>query len=555
MKPSHLLVCTAFAAFSSLPLLAQSGWGTTDVRYAFRDKATVDTKRALSLKGWKGEVVHGQMVVQNNTTQENFYTLRPAALRGPKGGKIPASAISLGWVDEVLTDSFKGCGLHDLEANGRRKVADRIVQKSHFLLPQGEQRGVWYSIAIPRGIPAGTYKGEISVVTQDKKEQRLAVSVTVNERVLPEAKDWKFHLDFWQNPYAVARWHNVPLWSKEHFDALRPLMRLLARSGQKVVTATLINRPWNGQTQDPFGSMITWKKTADGAWSYDYTIFDRWVEFMQECGIDEEITCFSMIPWQLSFEYFDEATQSLQNWKGAPGEEIYTERWGHFLAAFAAHLKEKGWFSKTAIAMDERSNEQMQRAIALIHKAAPGLKISMAGNYHKEIANDLWDYCIDEQSADQFSADEIVERRKAGKISTYYTCCSSLFPNTFTFSPTAEAAFIPLYALSRNLDGYLRWAYNSWTIDPEYDSRFRAWPGGDTYIVYPEANSSLRWERLLEGIQLFEKFHLLRDEAVRQNDTARLQRLNDALRKIDISRITTEVNQMVAEMSETLNAL
>ena len=59
----------------------------------------------------------------------------------------------------------------------------------------------------------------------------------------------------------------VPLWSQEHFDAMRPLMKMLADAGQKIITATLTHKPWNGQTEDYFDTMVTWMKRADGTLS------------------------------------------------------------------------------------------------------------------------------------------------------------------------------------------------------------------------------------------------------------------------------------------------
>lgn len=33
-----------------------------------------------------------------------------------------------------------------------------------------------------------------------------------------------------ENPYAVARYYGVPLWSKEHFDAMRPIIILTSKN-------------------------------------------------------------------------------------------------------------------------------------------------------------------------------------------------------------------------------------------------------------------------------------------------------------------------------------
>ena len=102
-------------------------------------------------------------------------------------------------------------------------------------------------------------------------------------------------------------------------------------------------------------------------------------------------------------------------------------------------------------------------------------------------------------------------------MTTYYVCCSHRYPNMFTFSDPAEATVAAWYAVANDYDGFLRWAYNSWTEEPLRDSRFRTWPAGDTYIVYPGGRSSIRFERLREGIQDAEKIRLLRKELSREN--------------------------------------
>ncbi|MBO7290456.1 MAG: DUF4091 domain-containing protein, partial [Bacteroidaceae bacterium] len=306
---------------------------------------------------------------------------------------------------------------------------------------------------------------------------------------------------------------------------------------------------------DPFVSMVSLVKKADGTWWYDFTIFDRWVEFMMSCGIDKEITCFSMIPWKLSFRYYDQATHSHKYINCAPGEEAYTQFWGGMLSAFSAHLKEKGWFDNTFISMDERSLQQMQAAIKVIKEYAPGLKISMAGNYHPEIEADIHDYCLDIFAYGAYTPELLAARRAQGKVSTYYTCCSAEYPNLFTFSDPADAAFIALEALAKGLDGYLRWAYNSWTVTPEEDSRFTAWPAGDTYVIYPFSVSSIRWERLVQGIQLFEKYKILLAEAKATGNEARVAELEQLLRSVDIKKISTDSEAIVSGFGNGLNEM
>ena len=542
------------AMVAIVPLQAQvkAHWGTVDVRYPL-DCATEVSDIPMNLvAAWRGERVNLQLVVENGA-KECAVEYRFSDLKCGKS-VIAAANVTGGFVQPVLTDKFTGCGRHEVDAYGEVPVADRITATNPTVLDAAARRGLWLTVQVPQDVKAGTYKGSVELVCNGKKT-RYGYTVKVLNRTLPSPKEWAFHLDLWQNPYAIARVHNVELWSKEHFDVMRPYMLKLASGGQKAITATLIDRPWDGQTYDPFGSMVTWIKKADGTWLYDFTIFDRWVEFMMSCGIDKEITCFSMIPWKLSFRYYDQATHSHKYVNCAPGEEAYANFWGGMLSAFAAHLKEKGWFDKTFISMDERSLQQMQAAIKVIKEYAPGMKISMAGNYHPEIEADIHDYCLDIFAYGAYTPELLARRRAEGKVSTYYTCCSAEYPNLFTFSAPADAEFIALEALAKGLDGYLRWAYNSWTVTPEDDSRFTAWPAGDTYVIYPFSVSSIRWERLVQGIQQFEKYRILLDEAKAKGDEERVKELERLLQGVDIKKISTDSEAIVNAFREELNAM
>ena len=550
------LVLAVMALAMSLAAVAQvkGRWGSIDVRYPLDCNTEVDDYEMPIAAAWRGERVSLQLVVRNEYSEKDCSVeYRFSDLKNGRS-VIPASNIVGGFVQPVITDKFTGCGKHEVDAYGEVLVADRITDTNPTVLEAGSCRGLWLTIQVPQDAEAGTHKGYVELVCNGKKK-RYEYKLSVFANVLPAPKDWTFHLDLWQNPYAVARVHNVELWSKEHFDVLRPYMLKLASGGQKAITATLIDRPWDGQTYDPFGSMVTWVRKADGTWWYDFTIFDRWVEFMMECGIDKEITCFSMIPWKLSFRYYDQATHSHKYINCAPGEEAYTQFWGGMLSAFSAHLKEKGWFDKTFISMDERSLQQMQAAIKVIKEYAPGMKISMAGNYHPEIEADIHDYCLDIFAYGAYTPELLAKRRAQGKVSTYYTCCSAEYPNLFTFSAPADAAFIALEALAKDLDGYLRWAYNSWTVTPEEDSRFTAWPAGDTYVIYPFSLSSIRWERLVQGIQLFEKYKIKLAELKANGYEERAAELEKLLESIDLKKISTDSGRMVGAFAEELEAI
>ena len=518
-------------AWNKLPDFPQISWGSTDVRYAKYNIPTLQKTNIWKTKAWKGERVNAQAAVWTKTAiSEARITVSDLKCGS---SVIPSSEIKPSFVRYVMTDELnkdgKGaCGHRENKADWDSSiVADLLYKPELKEIKACSTQPVWVNISVPKDAKTGVYKGTLTVSGNGIADMKLNMEINVSNHTLPSPKDWAFHLDLWQSPYAVARYHNVPLWSDAHFEAMRPVMKILAGAGQKVITTTIMHKPWNGQTEDHFDSMVSKVKLINGGWAYDFTVFDMWVEFMMSMGIDKQINCYTLIPWAIRFDYYDQATGRILFLEAKPGDAAYEDYWKSFLSRFASHLRSKGWFERTTIAMDERGLEAMKEAIKVIRKADPEFKISLAGNYHGEIEADLYDYCL--AFNHNFPEETKAAREKAGKKSTVYTCCSEARPNTFTFSPPAEASWIGWHAAAGNYDGYLRWAYNSWTSNPLRDSRFHTWAAGDCYIVYPYGYSSIRMERLIEGIQDYEKIRILNKEFEDKNAHGKLKQLNAAV--------------------------
>ena len=341
------------------------------------------------------------------------------------------------------------------------------------------------------------------------------LDIRVVDRVLPPAKDWKYHLDLWQHPWAVARVSRSKPFSKEHYDAMRPTWELLASAGQKVLTTTLVDQPWNHQCRDAYGTMIGRVRNGDGTWRFDYSIFDEYVEFGRSCGIGPHIACYTMCPWGYKVSWHDDKGEE-HHADATPGSEAFKDFWGAFLVDFASHLKAKGWFADTYIAMDERSPEDVKAIADFIQERAPGMKISMAGNRKpsdfKGITIDNYSQLIRDISPEFL--EELSVRRAQGMTTTFYVCCSPKRPNNFLESESAENFWIGAYPAMVGFDGFLRWAWNSWPDNPFRDASFYHWRAGDTFLVYPGAVPSYRFLELRNGIVTAEKLRILREQGL-----------------------------------------
>ena len=536
-----------------LTLLAQVQMAWTSKDKLIASDATMSVlplEKTATVKAWRGERVGLEAVVKADAASEPL-SLRLKA-KGKAARQWEAKADFLGW---VLTDSFNTCGNHP----------DNLPP---YLVPDiiggGEQpdecrlRPLWCTLEVPYTCKAGRYEWQLEVVGRESRRTlaRLPLRVEVVDRTLPRPQEQQFHLDYWQQPYSVSRFYNVPRWSQQHYNLLRPYLQLLARAGQKVVTTVLFYEPWGAQSNDKFDAMVRTTREKDGTWSYDYSVFDHYVELCDSCGINKQINCFSMVPWDMTFRYFDAFSQQYIDLKAKTDSPAYQELWTEFLKAFARHLKENGWFEKTCIAMDERGEKPMRDAWNLVQQAVPGMKMAMAGNHTAELAENLYDFCIGYN--DRFTEEELRRRHERGMVSTTYICCSTKRPNTFTNSHPVEAVYIPLNAVANGFDGYLHWSWMNWTDDPLHDSRFKFFAPGDTYVIYPGPCSSPKWERFIEGIQLAEKVRLRRQQLERSNTPAAQEQLNAlnaalaAFRDTDPGT-TEEIAGKVKQLKEIVN--
>ncbi len=526
-----------------------AAWASPDFQYA---RSVVPTPLGVDrykITAWKGERASAQIILWSSEAK-NGVECEIGEFKGA-GITLPATIAETRFVRYTLADEQ----LYKFKKGGPSVIApDMLDSLSRFDMEARTARPVWVSIYVPQDAAAGTYKTNITVSHNGWGKTKLPLEVEVLNRTLPTADKWNYYLDLWQHPTSVARTQGLEVWSDAHFEALVPVMKRLAEAGQKVITATLNKDPWNHQCYDGYEAMIKWTKHKDGSWSYDYKIFDRWVELMLGLGINKSINCYSMVPWNCELEYFDEAQDKVITVKAEPGTPIFPKIWEPFLKDFKKHLEAKGWLKFTNIAMDERSPEAMQAAAKVLMDCAPEMGFALADNHssYKKFTM-MRDVCVAMRPGKVVvDPEDITMRRKIGYTTTFYVCCSPMYPNTFSTSQPYEAELLGWYNLAYDYDGMLRWAYNSWAADPQYDSRYGNWMSGDTYLVYPYNRSSIRFERLIDGIEVAEMVRQLRKEGV---DTTPVEQILNKIRATNAADYNQPWQQIISDARKALDEI
>ena len=410
-------------------------WVSADSLYS-RSEVPVATENKCSVDGWKGERVSAQFLLWSGTGL-NGIQCKVKDFVG-ESGKISAGAAQARFVRYTLADEGgENCRCERGPLHPMILAPDMLDSLKVFNMDAKTVRPVWITVDIPQNAKPGVYKSSVEVTAKGAKVT-LPFELEVIDQTLPTADQWGYHLDLWQHPSAIARIRNLELWSDEHFAAIKEEMAQLANAGQKVITATLNRDPWGSQCFDDYESMIIWTHKKDGSWSYDYTAFDKYVEVMMSLGVKKQINCYSMLPWNNRICWYEEKTGVFVEKSRGPQHKEFESLWGPFLTDFVKHLKEKGWLEITNIAADERAPEDMEVVIKVMNKYAPELGFAMADNHasYRRIQN-VRDCCVAQRQL-YLTQEEIDERRAKGYVTTFYVCCSTFFPNTWTFSQPWE---------------------------------------------------------------------------------------------------------------------
>ncbi len=477
--------------------------GELDRQYGPDQVPLADGRGEWRGTAWRGERVHGQFVLWSSPERLGLRA-SVSALRDAAGHALPPGAVQTRWVRQVLADG--------------RPVGDVLDDADSVDMPMGSYRAVWLTVATPRDAVPGLYRGTLTVRADGTEPRQFPLTLEVLPATLPAPADWKFHLDIFQHPWSIARWHGVKPWSDEHFQIMRPYMIELAQAGQKVITTTITARPWGKRDYDDYGSMVAHLKQPDGSWKFDYTVFDRYVEFAMSCGISRQINCYAMLTWSGRMEYTDAASGDLRTAMCEPGTAEYADYWGPFLKDFEQHLAAKGWLERTRLGVDEAPAAMMKAMMAVVHENAPRLKAALAGNQVSShyAGIDLADFTIILDHATDELLRDIAQRRQEGRVTTFYVCLDPKRPNTFVTSPPAEAVWLGYYASVNGYDGMARWAYTTWPENPLHETLYschpwrRDLPPGDEFLMYPGPRASVHWEMMRDGIEEFEKLRWLR---------------------------------------------
>lgn len=470
-----------------------------------------------------------------------------------KGGALPILRIEVDVAPRIDVE-VKLIGL--VADNDRLLKSDPLLDQGAIHVTKRQLQQVWVECHAGAETLPGMYRGTVRLYAHTLFDDETLVdqcsfTVAVKDVLLPEPKDYEFHLDLFQHPSAIARHYQVPRWSDDHFRLLDAYLASLACLGQKTASVFVSEIPYVGQhsyllrePSDVFEySMVGVRRTAEGRFSYDFSALDRYVETSGRHGIVENIDVFGLLGvWQapeagygpiiegypdaIRVRYFDEGSRSYKFLHDLGELQDY-------IRALEGHFIELGWIDRVRVIGDEPADvEVFERQVEALRECAPSFRHRVAINHVEFIQRNvqgITDYVpILSCAADEYERLRELQDSVSGRI-LYYVCCWPDQPNTFIGSPAVECRVLPWLAEKLGLDGLLRWAFTAWVERPFEDLAYRNWRFGDMLFVYPGASgrpvASLRYKWLQRGIRDYELMQILKAQGRQEQVGAALARV------------------------------
>ena len=233
-----------------------------------------ESERALKIVAAKNGSFCGQVVLGSTGALQGATATVDDLVAVEGSGKIPASQVTVlyGLLDRTGYALPRWCdGLQE------EPPAEIAVSKTGgaALLP------MLFRVHVPRDAPAGEYRGKIKISAASAPAWTVPVELSVADWTVPDPWQYRTYIGIYQSPTSLALQYQVPEWSAEHWKLMEKSFALLGRVGNKLVNVTVVDHTQFGNDD----GMITWQRKADGSYTYDFTVFDRYMELARKyCG-------------------------------------------------------------------------------------------------------------------------------------------------------------------------------------------------------------------------------------------------------------------------------
>lgn len=484
-------------------------WSVDSLEKVAREAEPANGADRIVIEACRGEFASGQLAVRALRPLSDL-RIAAASLKHESTGatSIDLTARFIGFVP--IETNTPDTPSDEFAATAPCLVPDALIPDEALSVDRDTTQPVWLTLSVPPDAPPGRWTGSVAVAAGPDRAE-IPVELTVHPIALPD--DQHLWVTNWINMGNFARHYATEMYTPRFWQVVESYARNMAAHRQNTTLCP--------------NELIRIYQETDGALTFDYSDYDRWVEIFERAGAAKLIEGGHLgrrglgkwdIPW---FEWRPLKVLRRDGAAVRLDPQTTTEKLARSLWA---HVGERGWTDRFIMhVVDEPAShtEADYRAKSrLVHEWMPGARFLEAMSLMD--ARDELDVWVPVLSHFHEHMDSYLGMRdQAGIELWFYTCMypTGRYPNRFLDFSLLKTRILHWINWRYRLTGYLHWGLNFWTNDPFHQDRIRdSLPPGDCWIVYPGADGpldSLRWEHMREGIQDFELLWLL-DHTARQ---------------------------------------
>ncbi|MCX6898108.1 MAG: DUF4091 domain-containing protein [Verrucomicrobia bacterium] len=431
-------------------------------------------------------------------------TVRVGPLKHVGGYTLPTEAVQWNFVGSIPLKKNTPCeNATTLARKAPCDMPDVLLAERARDIPANSTQAIYLTVTVPKDAPDGRYTGTVTLVA-DGKETSLPVELNVWPFTVPDERH--LFVTNWINHGTIAKAHKVELWSDAFFAIYGKYLDNMHAHRQNIAWV-----PW---------SLIKVTEKNGGRLSFDYVLFDRYVEELHKHGVADRIEIMFVGHFKDGWSGREIALTRLEVKDAKTGQRKkleFDQGLALLLHDLEQHLEQKGWLDKAVIHIADESSqytvlswrEQSRR----VHQAAPRLK-RIDAIEASDFGDDL-EVWVPKLSHLKNWLPQYQAQQRAGKELWFYICChptGGYYPNRFLDYRLGMVRLIHWLNAAYDLAGYLHWGWCAWKSDDPFGAPPDTLPPGDTHTVYPGPDgplNSLRWEAQRDSLEDFEYLWLL----------------------------------------------
>ena len=492
----------------------------------------------------KGTMLRGERFSYQISLKSDAYAIGNIRIESPLSEYIRIYQVEQSVMDAPVIDKVEEPGYITTEPGLMPDLLVPIENNSLFSV-NVTGKTLWLEVNLPNNMAAGEYEINFAYETFDFAEpdttRAVAAAKTMTIEVLPlTKKEQSLIYTRWFYADCIADYHNVPIYSDEHFDLIEAYMREAVDVGINMMLVPIHTPPLDTAigTERPCVQLVDIKKVGD-EYIFGFEKLHRFIDICKRAGIRYYEMAHMFSQWgakrAANIMVEENGVKSYMfGWHVASTDTAYTDFVKQYVSAISRELELLGIAENSYFHIsDEPSIDRIDAYRTAVEAIRPFIR-----NCHT----------FDALSSKEFYEQGLVECPVTivSHIHEFlplnvpdqwvYYCCEpqKTYTNSFMAMPSSRTRILGVLIYKYGIKGFLHWGFNFYNSVVSYykinpyitTSSDGHHPSGDSFIVYPAkkgAYPSIRGKVTYEAIGDLDLCRTLedyigRDEVVKMID-------------------------------------